>query len=97
MYRLIAKICLGLWVAMNLVVCIVTTDPLVLGLLNALAAAVCLALVGFIESRASVLAADLGISRPAAKALIADYFGYYRSVERISIYEYFEKVAAGRE
>jgi DNA polymerase I-like protein with 3'-5' exonuclease and polymerase domains len=43
------------------------------------------------ESKFSGLAIDLGISKKSARKLVREYFDYYKSVERISIYEYFDR------
>lgn len=85
---LILKISLGIFAAVNFVVCIVTTDFRVLVPLNLLLAALCLGLFFFIASRCSALAAELGISRQAAKQLVRDYFVYYKNVEKVSLDEY---------
>jgi DNA polymerase I-like protein with 3'-5' exonuclease and polymerase domains len=43
------------------------------------------------ESKFSGLAIDLGISKKMARRLVREYFYYYKNVERISIYEYFDR------
>ena len=92
--RLIIKISLGMWVVANLVVCIVTTDLRVLVPVNILVALLCFGLFLFMQAKCSGLAADLGISKQDARKLIADYFDYYKNVERISIYEYVDRLPA---
>ena len=88
---LILKICLGIFAVTNFVACIVTTDFKVLVPLNMLAAVICLGIFFFMESKFSGLAMDLGISKKDARKLVGEYFNYYKNVERISIYEYFDR------
>jgi hypothetical protein len=88
---LIMKIFLGIFAATNFVACIITTDAKVLVPLNILVAAICLCIFLFLESKFSGIAMDLGISKKDARKLVREYFDYYKNVERISIYEYFEK------
>ena len=85
------KICLGIFAATNFVACIITTDFKVLFLLNMVVAIVCLCIFLYMESKFSGLAIDLGISKKNARKLVREYFDYYKSVERISIYEYFDR------
>jgi DNA polymerase I-like protein with 3'-5' exonuclease and polymerase domains len=37
------------------------------------------------------LAEDLGISKKEARKLVREYFNYYKNVERISVYEYYDR------
>jgi len=90
--RLIIKLCLGMWVVANLVVAIATTDFRVLVPVNILVGLLCLGIFLFMQVKCSGLAADLGISKQDARKLITDYFDYYKNVERISIYEYFDRL-----
>ena len=95
-YGLVLKIFLGFFAAANFVAGIVTTDLRTIVILNVLVAIVCLCIYLFIESRFSGLATDLGISRAEARQLICNYFNHYKNVEKISVYEYHEKLSAGR-
>ena len=56
-----------------------------------LVAVVCLCIFLYMESKFSGLAIDLGISKKSARKLVREYFDYYKNVERISIYEYFDR------
>lgn len=94
---LILKICLGIFAATNFVACIITTDFKVLATLNILVAVLCLCIFLFMESKFSGLAIDLGISKKDARKLVREYFNYYKNVERISIYEYFDKSLTKRD
>jgi len=91
MDRLILKICLGLFAVTNFVACIISTDLKVLIPLNILVAVVCLCIFLFMESKFSGLAEDLGISKKEARKLVREYFNYYKNVERISVYEYYDR------
>ena len=90
---LILKIALGVFVATNFVVCIITTDLRVLIPLNILVAVIFIAVYCFIASNISGLSRDLGISRREAGKLVGDYFSYYKNVERISIDEYLKRTS----
>jgi hypothetical protein len=94
---LILKIFLGIFAATNLVTCIITTDFKILVTINILAAVLCLCIFLFMESKFSGLAIDLGISKKEARKLVREYFNYYKNVERISIYEYFDKSLTKRD
>jgi hypothetical protein len=94
---LILKICLGIIAATNFVACIITTDIKVLIPLNIVVVVICFSIFLFMESKYSGLAADLGISKKEARKLISDYFNYYKNVERISIYEYFDRTSTDRD
>ena len=91
MDSLIWKICFGIFAATNFVACIITTDFKVLFLLNMVVTVFCLCIFLYIESKFSGLAIDLGISKKSARKLVREYFDYYKNVERISIYEYFDR------
>lgn len=88
---LLLKISLGLFAAINLFTCIITTDFQVLVPLNIFVAVVCICIFLFIQTKFSALATELGISKDAARKLVGDYFIYYKNVERITIDEYLEK------
>ena len=88
---LIWKICFGIFAATNFVACIITTDFKVLFLLNMVVTGFCLCIFLYMESKFSGLAIDLGISKKSARKLVREYFDYYKNVERISIYEYFDR------
>jgi len=88
---LLLKIGLGLFAAINLFTCIITTDVRVLVSLNIFVAVICFCIFFFIQAKFSALATDLGISKAAARKLVGDYFIYYKNVERITIDEYLEK------
>ena len=85
---LILKIFLGVVVATNLAVCIVTTDVLVLAVVNLVVMLLGLGLLGFMATNISRLAKELGISPAAAGELIGAYFVHYKNVEKISLDEY---------
>jgi hypothetical protein len=91
MDRLILKVCLGVFAVSNFVACIISTELKVLLPLNILVAVVCLCIFLFMESKFSGLAMDLGISKKDARKLVREYFNYYKNVERVSVYEYFER------
>jgi len=91
MDRLILKICVGMFAATNFVACIISTELKVLIPLNILVAVVCLCIFLFMESKFSGLAMDLGISKKDARKLVREYFNYYKNVERVSVYEYFDR------
>jgi len=91
MDSLIWKICFGIFAATNFVACIITTDFKVLFLLNMVVTVFCLCIFLYMESKFSGLAIDLGISKKSARKLVREYFNYYKNVERISIYEYFDR------
>jgi len=59
---------------------------------NILVVLMCLGIFLFMQNKCAGLAADLGISKHDARKLITDYFDYYKNVERISIYEYFDRL-----
>ena len=94
MNSLLLKICLGIFAATNFLACIVTTDLVALACVNLVVAAVCLGIFLFMESKFSGIAQDLGISKAAARKLTREYFNYYKNVERISIYEYYDRSLA---
>lgn len=88
---LLLKIGLGLFAAINLFTCIITTNFQVLVPLNIFVAIICFGIFLFIQAKFSALATELGISKDAARKLVGDYFIYYKNVERITIDEYLEK------
>lgn len=85
---LILKIFLGVLLATNFVVCIITTEPLVLVVVNAIVVVLCLGIFGFMASIVARLSREEGISRAAASNLIGAYFAHYKNVEKISLDEY---------
>ena len=90
---LIWKIILGIFAATNFVACIITTDFQALVTVNVVVAVGCFGIILFMESKFSALAADLAISKKAARKLVGDYFIYYKNVERITIDEYLETLS----
>lgn len=85
---LILKITLGLLAAVNFTVCIITTEPRVLVVVNVIVLALCLGMFGYMASYIGRLARELGLSRAAASALIGAYFHHYKNVARISLDDY---------
>lgn len=85
---LVLKIILGVFAAANLFACIITTDFMVLAVINGLVAVGCLGIFLYVQRNISALSKDLGISRKEANKLVEDYFAYYKNVGKISIDEY---------
>ena len=92
MNRIILTVSLGFLAAANCVLLIFTTDLRLLVALNLLLAAPIAGLYLFIMIKTTGLARELGLTKAQAGRLVRDYFNYYRNVERISIYEYHERV-----
>lgn len=92
MNRMILTVGLGLLAAANCVLLIFTTDPRLLVALNFLMAAPIVGFCLFIKIKTAGLARELGLTKAQAGRLVRDYFNYYRNVERISIYEYHERI-----
>ena len=92
MNRMILTVGFGFLAAANCLLLIFTTDLRLLVALNLLMVVPVAGLYLFITIKTIGLARELGLTKAQAGRLVRDYFNYYRNVERISIYEYHERV-----